>query len=83
MPPKVLPIGDRFAAALVASLWLGGVMLLYALQFSSHAFYIVTERASDRLHAIINNLDFTGVVVCLVSGTIVAWRRRNQTKAAS
>jgi len=65
-----------------ASLWLGGVMLLYALQFSVHAFYIVTERASDRLHAIINNLDFTGVVVCLVTGTAIAWRRRRAAARA-
>jgi hypothetical protein len=66
-----------------ASLWLGGVMLLYALQFSSHAFYMVTERPADRLHAIINNLDFTGVVVCLVTGTAVAWRRRVRTAQTS
>lgn len=59
-----------------ASLWLGGVMLLYALQFGLHAFYFVTERPFDLLHVVANNADFMGVVICLVAGTAVAWRRR-------
>ncbi len=61
-----------------ASLWLGGVMLLYAIEFTLRAFYFVTERPFDLLHAIINNTDFMGVVFCLVAGTAVAWRRRVQ-----
>ena len=65
-----------------ASLWLGGVMLLYALEFSLRAFYFVTERPFDLLHAIINNTDFMGVVFCLVAGTAVAWRRRAQAAGA-
>jgi hypothetical protein len=65
-----------------ASLWLGGVMLLYALEFSLRAFYFVTERPFDLLHAIINNTDFMGVVFCLVAGTAVAWRRRVRASLA-
>ena len=66
-----------------ASLWLGGVMLLYAIKFSLHAFYFVTAREPDVLHAVINNIDFMGVVFCLVAGTIVAWRNRSRAPAAA
>jgi len=67
------------------ALWMGGVMLFYAAQFSLHAYYFVTDRAdADRLHAIINNVDFSGIVWCLIIGTAVAWRRRAKLiKAAS
>jgi hypothetical protein len=65
-----------------ASLWLGGVMLLYALKFTLHAFYFVTARAPDVLHAVINNVDFMGVVFCLVAGTAVAWRKRSRAAAS-
>ncbi|HEY3950258.1 hypothetical protein [Phenylobacterium sp.] len=59
------------------ALWMGGVMLFYAAQFSLHAYYFVTDRPdSDRLHAIINNVDFSGIVWCLIIGAAVAWRRR-------
>ena len=58
------------------SLWLGAAMLLYAAQFSLHAFYFVTERPLDNLHAIINNIIFVGVMWSLVFGTAVAWRAR-------
>jgi hypothetical protein len=65
------------------SLWLGGAMLLYAAQFTLHAFYFVTERAPDHLHAVINNLDFSGIVLCLVVGAAVAWRKRVRSAAAA
>ena len=64
------------------SLWLGGAMLLYAVQFSLHAFYFVTERTPDHLHAVVNNVDFSGIIWCLVIGTAVAWRRRTRAAAA-
>lgn len=59
------------------ALWMGGVMLFYAAQFALHSFYLVTERDStDYLHALINNINFSGVTWCLVIGTAVAWRAR-------
>jgi hypothetical protein len=58
-----------------ASLWLGCVMLLYALQFTLHAFYLVSERPRDMLHVVVNNVDFFTISLCLVIGTAVAWRR--------
>jgi hypothetical protein len=69
-------LGLLAVVLIYSSLWLGGVMLLYAVLFTLHAYYFVTERAHDRLHAIVNNLDTIGVTWCLVIGTLVAWRRR-------
>ncbi|THD62416.1 hypothetical protein [Phenylobacterium sp.] len=88
-PVVELVVDGLTAVALLAvvlvfgSLWLGGAMLLYAVQFTLHAFYFVTERAPDKLHAIVNNVDFTGIIWCLVIGTAVAWRRRIKSAAVA
>jgi len=70
-----------------ASFWLGGVMLLYAAQFSLHAFYMVTSRPIDLLHIKINNGNFLGISICLAIGTAVAWWQRargaNATKGTA
>lgn len=58
------------------ALWMGGVMLFFAAQFSLHSYYLVTERPIDYLYALINNIDFLGIIWSLIIGTIVAWRRR-------
>ena len=87
LPPGGQPIAELVIDGLAAlsllgvvllygSLWLGGAMLLYAAQFSLYAYYFVTERPNDRFHAIVNNLDFSGITWCLIIGTLVAWRRR-------
>jgi hypothetical protein len=64
-----------------ASLWLGAVMMLYALQFALHAFYSVTLRPRDLLHTVINNVDFFAISLCLVIGTAVSWGRRTRALA--
>jgi len=61
-----------------ASFWLGGVMLLYAAQFSLHAFYMVTSRPIDLLHIKINNVNFLLISICLAVGTGVAWWQRTR-----
>ena len=58
------------------ALWMGGAMLFYAAQFALHSFYLVTERPTDYLYALINNIDFTSIIWCLIIGTAVAWRKR-------
>jgi hypothetical protein len=58
--------------------WMGAVMLFYAAQFALHSFYIVTARPNDYLHSLINNINFGGVIWCLIIGTAVAWRRRGR-----
>jgi hypothetical protein len=66
-----------------ASVWLGAVMLLYALQFALHAFYFVMELPRDRLHMIVNNANFFVVNLCLAAGALMAWRRRIRAARAS
>ena len=87
-PIAELVIDGLAALALLAvvliysSLWLGGAMLLYAAQFSLYAYYFVAERPNDRFHAIVNNVDFMGITLCLIIGTAVAWRRRDRMASA-
>jgi hypothetical protein len=62
--------------------WMGAMMLLYAAQFSLHAYYLATGRdQTDYLHAVINNIDFSAIVWCLIIGTAVTWRRRSRDRA--
>ena len=71
----LLIVTMRYAAP-----WMGAVMLLYAAQFSLHSFYLVTDRRPDYLHAVINNVDFTGIILCLVAGAAVAWSQRARAR---
>lgn len=64
-----------------ASLWLGGAMLFYAAQFTLHSYYFVANRPDDRFHAVVNNLNVMGVILCLAVGTAVAWRKRVRARA--
>lgn len=59
-----------------ASLWLGGAMLFQAVQFSLHAYYLVTQQPLDRNYKTVNNIDTAGVLLCILIGTLVSWRRR-------
>ena len=59
-----------------ASLWLGVTMLLQAVQFSLHAYYLVMERPHDLIHAWINNLNEVGISLCIIFGAVLAIRRR-------
>jgi hypothetical protein len=64
------------------ALWMGGVMLFFAAQFAMHSYYLVTGRTTrDYLYVLINNLNFSGVILCLFAGTIAAWRQRARTAA--
>jgi hypothetical protein len=66
-----------------ATPWMGAVMLFFAAQFSLHAYYMVVGRDErDYLHALVNNINFTGVTLCLALGAIVAWRRRVRSRPA-
>lgn len=56
--------------------WLGAAMLIYAAEFALRSYYLVTERPHDDLHAIVNNANFMALIICVVAGTAVAWRRR-------
>ncbi|MBS0408289.1 MAG: hypothetical protein JSR86_00130 [Proteobacteria bacterium] len=73
-----LAAGFLFLAIRFASLWLGLAMLLQAVQFSLHAYYMVGDLAHDWNYARINNLDTLGIMICIIGGTVVSWRRRRR-----
>ena len=71
-----LAAGFLFLSIRFASLWLGVAMLLQAVQFSLHAYYMVGDLKHDHLFAEINNVDSWGIIFCIIGGTAVSWRRR-------
>ncbi|HYE45505.1 MAG TPA: hypothetical protein VEA44_06990, partial [Caulobacter sp.] len=78
----LLALGFLGLAVRYASLWLGGAMLLQAVQFMLHAWYMLGEREADLLHGVVNNADTMGILVCITFGTVTAWRRRNAARQA-
>lgn len=76
-------LGLLFVAVRFASFWLGGVMLLYAAQFTLHSFYLVTGRDSDTpLHIVVSDINFAAILFCLTAGTTLAWRNRHRNMQA-
>ena len=67
-------------ALLYTSPWLGGAMLLQAIQVSLHAYYIVGERPHDTTYGMVNNLNSIGGLIYILLGIVSSWRRR--TRAA-
>jgi signal transduction histidine kinase len=59
-----------------ANLWIGAAMLLQAAEFSLDAFYLVTDRPLDHLHAWVNNTCEWGIVLCILLGAVLAILRR-------
>src|SRR5688572_16292250 len=57
----VLAIGFLAVALRYGNLWLGGAMLLQAVQFSLHAYYYVVNLPRGVLYAIVNNADSIGI----------------------
>jgi hypothetical protein len=72
----VWAIGLLLLVVRYAYRWLGVTMLLQAVQFSLHAYYLVMGLKPDRLHAWVNNLDTVGISLSIFVGTLLAWRRR-------
>src|SRR5579871_1702693 len=70
-------IGLLMLVVRYASPWLGVTMLLQAVQFSLHAYYMVMELPHDLLHAWVNNLDEVGISVCITVGVVLAIHRRS------
>jgi hypothetical protein len=51
-------------------------MLLQAIQFSLHAYYFVGGLRRDRHLRDGQQHRFMGVLLCILVGTLLAWRRR-------
>lgn len=71
----VMSAGFLLLALRYASPWLGAAMMLQATQFSLHAYYLVVEKAHDRLYAVVNNLVTVGVLASMLVGVFYAARR--------
>ena len=68
--------GLLFVTIRYAAPWMGGVMLFFAAQFSLHSYYLVMEKPLDNLHALVNNINWSGVSWCLIIGAAMTWRAR-------
>lgn len=76
----ILAVGFLILAIRYSSLWIGVAMLLQAGQFSLHAYYLVSELQRDRFYAIANNLVTLAILLCIVAGTVLAWRARSRAQ---
>lgn len=79
----LLALGFLYLAVRYTSLWIGGAMLLQAVQFTLHAWYMLGEKPRDVFHGVVNNLDTMGILLCLIVGTATAWRRRHAAQKAA
>jgi hypothetical protein len=68
--------GFLVLAMIYFSPWLGAMMLFQAIQFGLHASYMLNNKAPDRFHAIVNNLDSLAMLFCLVLATILRMRHK-------
>ncbi|WP_223393122.1 hypothetical protein [Caulobacter segnis] len=72
----LLALGLLLLALRHATRWLGVAVLLQAVQFSLHAYYIVVGRRYDGLYVLVNNLVTMGVLICVLAGVILAKCKR-------
>ncbi len=77
----ILAVGFLVLAIRYSSLWIGVAMLLQAGQFSLHAYYLVSELQRDRFYAVANNLVTLAILLCILAGTVLAWRARSRAQA--
>lgn len=78
----VTAIGFLVLTMMYGRLWLGAAMLIYAAQFALRSYYLVMQLEPDLLHARVNNLNFLAIILCILTGTGIAWRRRVVRRAA-
>lgn len=71
----LLALGLLLLALRHATRWLGVAVLLQGVQFSLHAYYLVEAKRYDNFYILVNNLVSFGVLLCILAGTVLAWRR--------
>jgi hypothetical protein len=76
----VIALGLLLLALRYMSFWLGGAVMLQAVQFSLHAYYLVTEMRHDRNYAVVNNLVTYGLLLLILLGTVRAWLSQKSGK---
>lgn len=63
--------------------WLGVAMVLEGLQFALHAYFFVEEKPHNYFYSLFNNLITIGVLLCVLIGTGMAWRRHAKAKGVA
>ena len=61
-----------------ATRWLGVAVLLQSVQFSLHAYYLVQAKRYDSFYILVNNSVSSGVLLCILTGTLLARRKRRE-----
>lgn len=79
----ITAIGFLVMTMAYGRLWLGAAMLIYAAQFALRSYYLVMQLEPDLFHARVNNANFLAIILCILIGTGIAWRRRVVRRAAS
>jgi hypothetical protein len=79
----VTALGFLILTMAYGRIWLGAAMLFQAAQFTLHSYYLVTDRKHDLFHAVVNNVNFLGVMVSMAVGTALAIARRRKARVAA
>ncbi|MDI1364707.1 MAG: hypothetical protein PSX79_07560, partial [bacterium] len=67
MTDAALAVGFLIAAMRYLSPWLGLAMILQAIQFSLHAYYLIGEKPHDYLYRAINNVNTFAILLIILA----------------
>ena len=76
-----LAAGFLLVALRYFSPWLGVAMILQAIQFSLHAYYLVGEKDHDYLYKLVNNVNTFAILLIILAATLLTWRKRASAAA--
>ncbi len=81
MTDAALAVGFLIVAMRYLSPWLGLAMILQAIQFSLHAYYLVGEKPHDYLYRAINNFNTFAILLIILAATILSALRYRSPRA--
>ena len=81
MGEAALAVGFLIVAMRYLSPWLGLAMILQAIQFSLHAYYLIGEKPHDYLYRAINNFNTFAILLIILAATILSALRYRSPRA--
>jgi hypothetical protein len=81
MTDAALAVGFLIVAMRYLSPWLGLAMILQAIQFSLHAYYLIGEKPHDYLYRAINNFNTFAILLIILAATILSALHHRSPKA--
>jgi len=81
MTDAALAVGFLIVAMRYLSPWLGLAMILQAIQFSLHAYYLIGEKPHDYLYRAINNFNTFAILLIILAATILSAFRHRSPRA--